>query len=236
MSPEQARGRHIDKRSDVWSFGVLLYEMLTGASPFAGETATDSIGAVLHKDIDLSRLPRETPDGVRHVLWRCLQRGRDARYRDIGDVLVELRGALAHEEEPWRVGAGQATPRRTVAIIVTTAVCAAAATGGLVWLLRPAAESMAAPMIAHFSVTHHEGGSQVYSIRPTLSSDGRRLVLRGVVDGELNLFVRDFDDPVMREIPNTRRASDFGVSPDGRWVYFRQDSVLKRRRSTADRV
>ena len=92
MSPEQARGRPVDRRSDIWSFGVVLYECLTGISPFAGETATDSIGAILHKDVDLDRLPPAAPPPLRRVVRRCLERDRDRRFRDIGDVRLELPG------------------------------------------------------------------------------------------------------------------------------------------------
>ena len=74
MSPEQARGRPVDKRADVWAFGVVLFEMLTGTQPFAGETATDSLAAVVHKDPDLDRLPADTSPGVRAALRRCLQK------------------------------------------------------------------------------------------------------------------------------------------------------------------
>ncbi|MBZ0173256.1 MAG: serine/threonine protein kinase, partial [Phycisphaerales bacterium] len=81
MSPEQARGKPVDKRTDIWSFGVMLYEMLTGIGPFHAETATESIGAILHKSIDLNALPSGTPPNVRRVLGRCLERDKDARYR-----------------------------------------------------------------------------------------------------------------------------------------------------------
>ncbi|MEC9374678.1 MAG: serine/threonine-protein kinase, partial [Planctomycetota bacterium] len=98
MSPEQARGRKVDRRTDVWSFGVVLYEMLTGRSPFRGETTSDSIGAVLHREVEFAALPRETPVMVRHVLRRCLERDRDRRYRDMGDIRIELIGARMGEE------------------------------------------------------------------------------------------------------------------------------------------
>jgi eukaryotic-like serine/threonine-protein kinase len=100
MSPEQARGRRVDRRTDIWSFGVVLLEMLTGANPFAGETVSDSIGAILHKEADVTRLAPDTPPMVRHVLRRCLARDRDQRYRDIGDARLDLLDAGAAAAPP----------------------------------------------------------------------------------------------------------------------------------------
>ncbi|MHC4992627.1 MAG: protein kinase domain-containing protein, partial [Planctomycetota bacterium] len=100
LSPEQARGKPVDKRTDIFSFGCILYEMLTGLPPFPGETATDSIGATLHKDVRLEELPAETPPIVRHVLARCLERDRNERLRDIGDVRIELSAARRTPFEP----------------------------------------------------------------------------------------------------------------------------------------
>ncbi|MCB9838572.1 MAG: serine/threonine-protein kinase [Phycisphaeraceae bacterium] len=115
MSPEQARGRRVDKRTDIWSFGVVLYEMCTGVGPFIGETVTDSIGAILHKNIDLNELPPQTPTRVRRVITRCLQRDKQKRLRDIGDAIVELQSetdyaptltaAAPASRMPWLIAA-----------------------------------------------------------------------------------------------------------------------------------
>ena len=90
MSPEQARGKSIDKQSDIWSFGIVLFEMITGHRLFEGETISDSIGAILHKDPDWSLLPTDTPPHLRQLLQRCLERDRERRLRDIGDGRVAI--------------------------------------------------------------------------------------------------------------------------------------------------
>jgi hypothetical protein len=95
MSPEQARGRPVDKRADIWSFGVVLYEMLTGQRLFAGETVSDILAAVLRQDVDWKALPATTPPAVRQVLRRCLEREPKQRQRDIGDARLLLEEGLA---------------------------------------------------------------------------------------------------------------------------------------------
>ncbi len=101
MSPEQARGRAVDKRTDIWSFGCVLYEMLVGRRAFEGDTFSDCIAAVLKSDVDFSRLPEETPTGVREVLARCLSKDPEERWRDAGDIRLRLLDAM-QEPAPAR--------------------------------------------------------------------------------------------------------------------------------------
>ena len=94
MSPEQARGRPVDKRADIWAFGCVLYEMLTGRAPFDGETIADTMAAILERDPDWEALPASTPEPVDRLLRRCLAKDPTRRLRDIGEARVELEEAL----------------------------------------------------------------------------------------------------------------------------------------------
>jgi len=106
MSPEQARGKAVDKRADIWSFGVVVFEMLTGTRLFAGEVVTDTLAAVLKEEVPWSRLPKDTPGHLRHILKRCLTRDPRDRLRDIG----EARLALGEPEDDSHVEPGSLAP------------------------------------------------------------------------------------------------------------------------------
>ena len=100
MSPEQARGTAVDKRSDIWAFGVILYEMLTGNRLFIGDTISDTLASVLKTEIDFDALPRDTPPRIRSLVKRCLERDPRQRTRDIGDariVIEEVRSGAPEE-------------------------------------------------------------------------------------------------------------------------------------------
>lgn len=99
VSPEQARGRRVDKRTDIWSFGVVLYECLTGANPFVGETVTDSIGAIMHKEIGVAQLPASTPPAIGRLLRRCLERNPMNRLHDIADARIVIDEVLAGDAQ-----------------------------------------------------------------------------------------------------------------------------------------
>jgi len=105
MSPEQARGKPLDRRSDVWSFGCILYETLAGERAFPGETISDVIAKVIQGEPDWSLLPKSLPPGIRRLLGRCLQKDAEKRIRDIGDARLEMAEALAAPTEAHQ-GAG----------------------------------------------------------------------------------------------------------------------------------
>src|SRR5437867_7446394 len=111
MSPEQVRGKAVDKQTDIWAFGCVLYELLTGKHAFQRETLTDTIAAVLEREPDWQALPPSTPAAVRDLLRRCLQKDKDRRLRDIGDARIEIEEALSpaqpislpHRRLPWAI-------------------------------------------------------------------------------------------------------------------------------------
>ena len=133
MAPEQARGLPVDKRADIWAFGVVLYEMLTGSSLFAADTVTDTLAGVLKSEIDLSRLPAETPPVVRRLLERCLARDPRKRLRDIGEARIVLEDPLV-SAEPLPSGSSvvRTRPRLSMlALLALAAVVAAAVVAAL---------------------------------------------------------------------------------------------------------
>jgi len=133
MSPEQARGKAVDKRADIWAFGAVLYEMLAGRKAFEGETVSDTLAAVLRADIDWSSLPPQTPAAVRGVLRRCLDRDPKHRLRDIGDARIALEDLVSTAS--GAVGAGADAPPLPVRRPVWPWLAAGIVLGGLFVLL-----------------------------------------------------------------------------------------------------
>jgi serine/threonine-protein kinase len=222
MSPEQARGRRVDKRTDIWSFGVVLYEMLTGASPFTGETVSDSIGAVLHKDLDLDRLPPGTPESVRRVLRRCLRRDKAQRFRDIGDVRIEL--ADGSDERPET---GRAESHR--ALVPAAALIGGIVLGGLLgYLLKPAGNASRGEVTTRRSeVAVPRGGTIEDNI--ALSPDGRQLVyVSSVPGGSTRLVLRRLEGFEDVEVRGTENGDEPFFSPDGRWLGFSAEGFIRK--------
>ncbi len=212
MSPEQARGRSVDKRTDVWSFGVLLFECLTGANPFAGQTASDSIGAVLHKDLDLGLLPADTPPAVRRVLQRCLARDRNLRFRDIGDVRLELE--LQDRDAAGLAAAGTHPrwPLLAVAAVALVAIAGWAFTG----LRAPVQAHAERPL--HLSIPLPPGMEIDGAI--DISRDGKTVVFAARNDEEKVVYLRRLDEFGMREVAGSTDGENPVFSPDGEFIIF----------------
>jgi len=216
MSPEQARGKSVDKRADIWAFGCVLYEMLTGRHAFGGDTVTDVLGAIVKSEPDWSALPSNTPASIRALLRRCLQKDPSKRLRDIGDTHAELAGAVV--EEPGSPG-----ERRTgslVSRLLPWAVAfAALATTGATWITRGAE-----PADRPVRTLQVDKGAGIVS--PVIAPDGQRVVY--VRDGRL--VVRRLDEVEGREIADTEDAANPFWSDDSRSIgYFAQGAPIQLR-------
>ncbi len=232
MSPEQARGKPLDKRSDIFSFGCVLYEMLTGAQPFRGETVADAIGATLHKESDLGLLPPNTPKRVRDLLTSCLAKDRKNRLHDIGDARLELERAIAEPREPAE-GTGALRPWwRSAGVLATVSLLALAAVASAL-LLRPARDTTAREQrVLRAALTLPKGMTLLEDLRAVaVSPDGTQVVLSLLSkDGTTppSLFLRDLSRLEYRTLSGTEGASFPFWSPDSRSIAFFAGGKLKR--------
>jgi len=222
MSPEQAKGRDADRRSDIWAFGCVLYEMLTGKRAFEGDDVADTLAAVLRGEPASDALPPHTPPATKRLLRRCLQKDPKHRLQHIGDARLEL-------DEPAEAAASAPivaarAPRRIWPFAAATGFVAviAAAAG---WMLSPRTPppqlrryTVTVPASARFFTTF--GGIDV-----AMSSDGRTLFYTAPSTGVLK---RQADGLGFEPIRGTERAAAPFLSPDGAWIGFRADGKFKK--------
>ena len=232
MSPEQARGKEVDRRTDIWAFGVLLFEMLTGRRLFEGETMTDVLAAVVRQEIDWSTLPPDTPPHVRRLLRRCLDRDPRRRLRDIGEARVALGGeTFEAEAPPLELEAVVGSERRARARERRAWAALAAGLTALVGYL--VFERGGSPGAAHTAVRFVLETSPGLAFpdldAPAISPDGRLVAFTGLEpDGSRRLWLRALDAPEARPLPGSEGAGNPFWSPDSAEVAFTAAGELRR--------
>ena len=220
MSPEQARGKAADKRADIWAFGVVLWEMLTGRRLFDGETVSDVLAAVLKNEPDFSRLPDDLPMSFRRTVVLCLQKDPRQRLHDIADARLELAGRLP---EVATATATAAAPRVSRLQWVIAPALVLAGVFGTIALRRGGMPSRSMKLAA-LPPPNTVGSGMI-----DISSDGRALTFTAAgPDGRRKLYVRTLDSLETHELPATEDASNPFFSPDGRSVAFFAEKKLKR--------
>jgi serine/threonine-protein kinase len=229
MSPEQAKGRVVDKRTDVWAFGCVLFEMLTGRRAFAGEDVTDTIAAIVRGEPEWSALPADTPPQVRLLLRRCLEKDRKARIPDIGVARFLLNETIAASPAP-ALASQPRSPRAPVVAAVMGLAIGAVATA-LMWQpWRPQSRRDApvrfvfAPPLSQPLIM--QGNDRDLAIAP----DGSFIVYRSGSSAQTqpSLSVRGVNELEPRPLPGTTNGRFPFISPDGRWVGFHAGAEIRK--------
>ena len=223
MPPEQTRGGVVDKRADIWAFGVILFEMLSGRRLFAADTITDTIAAVLRNEIDFAALPAATPPALRQLVRRCLERNPKNRLHDIADARIVLDDLIAgrpfEEAAPAAVAPARSSRWRLAAWgIALVAIGAAAGFAGML-ANRTASKPADALRLSIVLAPDQEfliGANANLAFTP----DGRSMVFSGRTNGRQLLFRRDIGGREAVPIQGTEGGDSVFFSPDGRWIGF----------------
>ena len=219
MSPEQARGRPVDKRTDIWAFGCVLYEMIAGRRPFSGEDVSEVLASILAREPNLDLLPHATPPSIRRLIRRCLRKDQADRLRDIGDARLEIRDCLSRTEADELARPPRNATR--LAALGATLLVAVAAIGAMGWRWRSAPPPPEVRLDINIPQT-----SAPASV--AISPDGRTMAYVATSDGQARLWLRPLDAGTARALPGTEGANYPFWAPDSRSIGFFADSSLKR--------
>jgi Tol biopolymer transport system component len=237
MAPEQARGRAADRRSDVWSFGCILFEMLSGTRAFSGDDIADTLAAILRAQPDWSRLPAETPLTIVRLLKRCLEKDPRRRLPAIASARFDLEDAVAGPAEETVADRAKSAPGRRVAPWVAAAALVVGAAGGSVVTWRRAQLALSDQPVIQFAIPrpenallagYHRPGSVTSQPQFAISPDGRHIVIVANTDGVEALWLRPLDTNAIRMLPGTEGASQPFWSPDSRFVAYFANGKLKK--------
>jgi Tol biopolymer transport system component len=237
MAPEQAKGKSVDRRADIWAFGCVLYEMLTGKHAFDGETVTDILAAVVMKEPDLAALPTATPPRIRALLTRCLKKEAKQRLRDIGEARIALEEALsgAGQESASLPSAAPAAPvrvsgwRRALpwALFAATLIALGGVVAASLNRAAPAAPAVVSQIAPPADETFALAGQRAGP--PVISPDGRKLAFVAIgADGKQQLWLRPLDSATAQPLAGTNDATYPFWSPDSRNLGFFANGKLMR--------
>jgi serine/threonine protein kinase len=235
MSPEQAMGKNIDKRADIWAFGCILYECLTGRKAFEGETVTETLAAILKSVPDWQLLPDTIPPSTRMLLRRCLEKDRNRRYRDIADVLIQIEESSDYVQVTGIVAKTRPVRQRLVPLGVI-AVIAIVAIVFAIWSFNASKPSMPAHVKISLQPADQIGSTDAYNnSRPTrtaiaFSPDGSYLAFIGERGDPpvSQLYLRALDTEDAVPVAGTEGAVGPFFSPDGQWIGFWSEGELKK--------
>jgi serine/threonine-protein kinase len=226
MAPEQAKGRDVDARADIWAFGCVVYEMLSGRRAFPGNDVTDTLAAVVLRDPDWSALPSSTPQAVRRLLIRCLRKDPKQRLHHIADARHEL----DESQNETVVVATTPAPRRRYGRLALEILVASVLIAAAVWQTMRASRVDQRQGRITFSISPPPGmqvpdeGNRLVRI----SADGSRLVLRYGTGPGAQLFTRRFDEDAVKPLAGTEQGYGPFFSPDAKWIGFNVGRELRK--------
>ena len=220
MSPEQVRGQPVDKRADIWAFGCMLFEMLSGQHPFHGETASDRMAAILERQPDWRALPPTTPPSVRRLLQRCFEKNVKKRLRDIGDARSEIEEAVDTTGAP--VLSRHPSRRLAYSLGLVALVLLATSIGLAIRFFQrePPAPRVQFEIYLPDGVTSYGGPAEI-------SPDGRKLALLGAREGTQRIWIRSLDSATSQPLSGTEGANNLFWSPNSQSIGFFAAGKLK---------
>ena len=240
MSPEQARGKPVDRRADIWAFGIVVFEMLTGRRPFVGDDISLTLASVLTKEAEWSALPAPTPAGLRRLLMRCLKKDPKARMRDIGEARLQIEELLSGAPEELSVPAAprtltlwqRAQPWTSAGVfaiglvLFAVSILALRRSGAVAPAAAPVQFTIAAPENASFGTPG--GGGTGIATQVAVSPDGRHVVFVARDKAAYEIWLRPLASLAARPIPGTEGGAFPFWSPDSRFIGFFAAGKLKK--------